>query len=120
LEDFIREWGYLALFLYSFGGGLVGLVIAGILSASGEMNIFISMAVAGSANFLGDIFLFYMAKTNKHYAKNILNKYRRQIAYTRLLIRKYGWGSIIIQKFIHIIKTLIPLVIGLTNYSFLK
>jgi membrane protein DedA with SNARE-associated domain len=120
MEEFIRDWGYIALFLYSFGGGFVGLVIAGIFSATGELNIFIAMIVAGISNFLGDTFLFYMAKTNKHYAKDILQKYRRKIALTRLLIRKYGWGSIILQKYVYGIKTLIPLVIGLTNYSFVK
>ena len=120
MEQFIREWGYLALFLYSFGGGFVGLVIAGILSATGDMNIFISIAVAGSSNFLGDTFLFYIAKKNKNYTKDILNKHRKKIALTRLLIRKYGWGSIILQKYIYGIKTLIPIIIALTNYSFYK
>ncbi len=75
MEEFIRDWGgYIALFLYSFGGGFVGLVIAGVLSYAGDLNIVVSMIVAGSANFIGDQFLFYMARTNKIYANDTMKK----------------------------------------------
>jgi hypothetical protein len=39
MEDFIRDWGYIALFLYSFGGGFLGLAVAGVLSFAGDLNI---------------------------------------------------------------------------------
>ena len=32
MEQLIQDWGYVALFLYSFGGGFVGLIFAGVLS----------------------------------------------------------------------------------------
>ncbi|NLO17602.1 MAG: DedA family protein [Arcobacter butzleri] len=117
MEDLIRDWGYIVLFLYSFGGGFVALAAAGVLSFSGELNIFISIAVAVIANFLGDQFLFYMARYNKHFAKDIMKKYGRKVAYTHLLMRKYGNIAIFIQKYIYGVKTLIPLAIGLTKYD---
>lgn len=120
MEDIIRDWGYIALFLYSFGGGFVGLVIAGVLSYAGDLNIFISMIVAGSANFIGDQFLFYMARTNKDFAKNIMKKYGRKVALSHLLMKKHGSTVVFIQKYIYGIKTLIPLAMGLTKYSFKK
>ena len=100
MEEFIREWGYIALFFYSFGGGFVGLVIAGVLSYAGDLNIFISMIVAGSSNFLGDQFLFYMARTNKNYAKDMMKKYGRKIALAHLMMRKYGSWVVFVQKYI--------------------
>ncbi len=117
MEDIIREWGYLALFLYSFGGGFVGLVVAGIFSYTGELNLYMSMAIAGVSNFLGDQFLFYMARTNKHFAKDTMKKYGRKVAYAHLLMRKYGSFAIFLQKYVYGIKTLIPLAIGLTKFS---
>lgn len=120
MEEFIKDWGYIALFLYSFGGGFVGLVIAGVLSFSGELNIYISILVAGISNFLGDQFLFFLARKNKDYAKNMMKKYGRKIALAHLMMRKYGSFVVFVQKYIYGIKTLIPLAMGLTKYSSIK
>lgn len=120
MEDFIREWGYIALFLYSFGGGFVGLVVAGVLSYAGDLNIVVSIMVAASSNFLGDQFLFYMARTNKMYANDTMKKYGRKVALAHLLMRRYGSTVVFIQKYIYGIKTLIPLAMGLTKYSYKK
>lgn len=120
MEDFIREWGYIALFAYSFGGGFVGLVIAGVLSYAGDLNIYISILVAGVSNFLGDQFLFTLARKNKAYAKDMMKKYGRKVALAHLLMRRYGSFVVIFQKYIYGIKTLIPLAMGLTKYSGMK
>jgi len=120
MEELIRDWGYIILFLYSFGGGFVALVVAGILSYSGELNIIISILVAGVSNFLGDQFLFTLARKNKHQAKQMMQKHRRKIALSHLLMRRYGTWVIFIQKYIYGIKTLIPLAMGLTKYDYKK
>ena len=117
LEDFIKEWGYLALFLYSFGGGFVGLVVAGVLAFAGDLNIYICIDVAANSNFLGDQFLFSLARNNKTYAKEMMQKYGRKVAYAHLLMRKYGSPVVFIQKYIYGIKTVIPLAMGLTKYN---
>ena len=75
MEDLIRDWGYIILFLYSFGGGFLALVVAGILSYSGELDIVITLLVAGAANFLGNQFLFTIARKNKHQAKEMMQKH---------------------------------------------
>jgi membrane protein DedA with SNARE-associated domain len=120
MEDLIRDWGYIILFLYSFGGGFLALVVAGILSYSGELNIVISILVAGAANFIGDQFLFTIARKNKDQAKQMMQKHKRKIAMSHLLMRKYGSWVIFLQKYIYGIKTLIPLAMGLTKYDYKK
>lgn len=120
MEDLIRDWGYIILFLYSFGGGFLALVVAGILSFSGELNIFLVIIVAGVANFVGDQFLFTIARKNKAQAKQMMQKHRRKIAMAHLMMRKYGSWVIFLQKYIYGIKTLIPLAMGLTKYDYKK
>ena len=58
----LATYGYIGLFLYSFGGGFVALIGAGVLSFMGKMDITTSIAIAFTANALGDIALFYMAR----------------------------------------------------------
>lgn len=120
MEELIRDWGYIILFLYSFGGGFLALVVAGILSYAGELNIVITLLVAGLANFIGDQFLFTLARKNKHQAKEMMQKHKRKIAMAHLLMRKYGSAVVFIQKYIYGIKTLIPLAMGITKYDYKK
>ena len=117
MEDLIHQWGYIVLFLYSFGGGFLALAVAGVFSFSGELNLITSIIVAVSANFVGDQFLFWVARNNKNYAKDMMQKYHRKVAYSHILMRRYGVWVIFIQKYIYGIKTLIPLAMGLTKYN---
>ena len=120
MEALIKDWGYIALFAYSFGGGFVGLIVAGVLSFAGDLNLYISIAVAASANFIGDQFLFFLARKNKSYAKDMMKNYGRKIALAHIMMRKYGSLVVFVQKYIYGIKTLIPLAMGLTKYSSVK
>ncbi len=116
----LSTYGYIILFLYSFGGGFIALVAAGVLSYMGEMNLYISMLVAFSANFIGDSVLFYLSRYHKNEVMKYLHKHRRKLALSHLLMKKHGSWIIIMQKFVYGIKTLIPLAIGLTKYDFIK
>ena len=120
MEGMIHDWGYIILFLYSFGGGFLALVVASILAFSGELNIVFVLLVAGVANFIGDQFLFTVARKNKAQAKEMMKKHQRKIALSHLLMRKYGSAVIFLQKYVYGIKTLIPLAMGLTKYDYRK
>lgn len=117
MEQFIQDWGYVALFLYSFGGGFLALAIAGAFSYAGDLNIFITIIVAAISNFIGSQFLFYFAKYNKSYINETVNKHRRKVAMVKSLLKKYGSFVIFIQKYIYGIKTLVPLVMGISAYN---
>lgn len=120
MEELIKDWGYIVLFLYSFGGGFVALVVASILAYGGELNLALVLVVAGVANFIGDQFLFTVARKNKSQAKQMMQKHKRKIAMAHLLMKKYGSWVIFVQKYIYGIKTLIPLAMGLTKYDLKK
>ena len=116
----LATYGYLILAFYSFGGGMLALAGAGILSALGKMDIGTSIIIATISNFAGDTFLFYLSQINKKEVLGYMKKHRRKIAYTNLLMRRYGWMAVFIQKYIYGVKTLIPIVMGLSRYDFKK
>jgi len=123
LEDTLLNlsaWGYVALAFFSFGGSLIVVAAAGVLSFMGEMNLVISLIVAIVFNFIGDMFLFYLGRYHKEDIKPYFEKHKRKMALSTLILRKYGIWAIFIQKFLYGIKTLIPISMALSRYDFKK
>ena len=123
MEDMLTNletYGYIVLFLYSFGGGFIALMGAGVLSYTGHMDLEVAILVAFIANFLGDTMLFYMGRYNKKDVMGYLHKHKRKLALSHILMKKHGSWVIFLQKYVYGIKTLIPLAIGLTKYDFKK
>lgn len=123
MDDMLKNLetsGYIILFLYSLGGGLVALIGAGVLSFMGKMDLTLSITIAFIANFIGDGLLFYMARYHKREMMEYLSKHKRKLAFSHLLLKRRGAWIIVIKKFIYGLKTLIPLAVGLTKYDFWK
>ena len=123
MEDILNSlstYGYIALFLYSLGGGFFGIVAAATLSYMGKMDLATSMIVAFFSNYLGDIMLFYMARYNKDFIAPMMVNHRRKVALSNLLVKKYGDLVVFIQKYVYGVKTLVPIAMGMSKYSFVK
>ncbi len=116
----LSTWGYLALAFFSFGGSLVVVAAAGVLSFMGEMNLVVSLVIATSFNYIGDMFLFYLGRYHKEDITPYFEKHKRKIALSTLILRKYGVWAIFIQKFLYGIKTLVPISMALARYDFKK
>jgi len=117
----LSTYGYIILALYSFGGGMAGLACAGVLSSMGKMDITTSIAIATLFNYIGDNVLFYMAQTNKESVMPYVKKFKGRIhARTVLMMRKYGWMVVFFQKYVYGVKTLVPIIMGLSKYDLRK
>jgi len=123
MEDMLTSletYGYVFLFLYSFGGGFVALMGAGVLAFLGHMDLTTAILVAFVANFIGDMFLFYMGRYNKKQVMEYMHKHKRKLALSHILMKKHGSWVVFLQKYVYGIKTLIPLAIGITKYDMKK
>lgn len=123
MEDMLSNletYGYVVLFLYSFGGGFLALMGAGVLSYAGHMDLSTSILVAFIANFIGDLVLVYMGRYNKKDVMVYLHKHKRKLALSHILMKKHGSWVIFLQKYVYGVKTLIPLAIGITKYDLKK
>ena len=116
----LSTYGYIILFLYSFGGGMVAIIAAGVLSYAGKMDLTLSIMIASIANIIGSSFLFYMGRYNKKILIPYVKAHPRKLALSHILMKKYGDKIIFIQKFIYGLKTLVPMTIGLTKYPQVK
>ncbi len=118
--DLLKEYGYIILFFWSILEGELGLIMAGVLSHTGDMNPYIAIFVGGLGGFTGDQIYFYIGRYNKKYIHKKFAKQRRKFAIAHLLLQKYGWPIIFIQRYLYGLRTVIPMSIGLTRYSALK
>ncbi len=121
MEEFfinlLKEYGYIILFLWSMLEGEMGLIMAGIMSHAGHMNMYLAIFIAGLGGFAGDQVYFYTGRYSKKYIHKKLKKQRRKFAIAHILLKKYGWPIIFIQRYMYGFRTIIPMSIGLTRYS---
>jgi len=117
LIGWLKEYGYIVLFFWSILEGEMGLIMAGIFSHMGDMSLPVSIAVGGFGGFIGDQIYFYIGRFNKRYIHNKLRSQRRKFAIAHLLLKRYGWPIIFVQRYMYGMRTVIPMAIGLTQYS---
>lgn len=115
--EWLKEYGYIVLFAWSILEGELGLIMAGIMSHTGDMILAIALIVGALGGFIGDQIYFYIGRFNKSYIHTKLRSQRRKFAIAHLLLKKYGWPIIFFQRYMYGMRTVIPMAIGLTKYS---
>ncbi|MUU41308.1 DedA family protein [Helicobacter pylori] len=116
-QEGFKEWGYLILFLYSLGGGYVGIVIASILSATTHaLDIKITILVAFLGNMVGSGALVIFARYQKREFLKYFQKHRRKLALASLWVKRYAFLMIFINKYLYGIKSVVPLAVGFSKY----
>ena len=113
----LKTHGYIILFAWSILEGEAGLIMAGIMSHTGDMNLFLAIFIAGLGGFAGDQIYFYIGRFNKPYVHKKFKGQRRKVALAHLLLKKYGWPIIFAQRYMYGMRTIIPISIGLTRYD---
>jgi membrane protein DedA with SNARE-associated domain len=113
----LKKYGYVILFIWGMLEGEAGLIMAGLLSHAGDMNLYIAIFVAGLGGFAGDQVYFYIGRFNKSYVHKKFRGQRRKFAFAHLLLKKHGWPIIFVQRYMYGMRTVIPISIGLTRYS---
>ncbi|TPH90739.1 DedA family protein [Helicobacter pylori] len=116
-QEGFKEWGYLILFLYSLGGGYVGIVIASILSTTTHaLDIKITILVAFLGNMVGSGALVIFARYQKREFLKYFQKHRRKLALASLWVKRYAFLMIFVNKYLYGIKSVVPLAVGFSKY----
>ena len=105
------------IFLWCMLEGELALILAGLAAHSGHIHIGLIVFIAGCGGFAGDQVYFYIGRFCKGYVQKKLASQRRKFAIAQWLLRKYGWWIIFVQRYMYGFRTIIPMSIGVTNYS---
>ncbi|MDR1284998.1 MAG: DedA family protein [Campylobacteraceae bacterium] len=117
LSELILKYGYIILFLWCILEGEMALIMGGILAHSGDMNLCWAILIAGLGGFTGDQIYFYIGRFFKKNINKKLKKQRRKFVIAHLLLKRYGWPIIFMQRYMYGLRTVIPISIGITRYS---
>jgi membrane-associated protein len=135
MKDVIRNGGYIALFLIIFAetGLLIGfflpgdslLVTTGLLIATGvvDMNIYLLNLILIAAAITGDALGYYLGNKMGHrlYDKPDGKIFKREhIIKTHEFYERHGGRTIIIARFIPIVRTFAPVVAGAADMTYRK
>lgn len=119
IETLVR-YGYIMLFVYSLGGGMLGILAAGVLSAQGRLDLYLCMLIAFIGNTLGSTLLFILGRYYKKDLMPYFKKHRRKLALAVLKTKQHGLILLSVQKFIYGLKTFVPIAAGFAKYNFFK
>ena len=126
-------WTYLILFLIIFAE--TGLVImpflpgdsllfaVGALAAAGSLDVVWLVVLLSIASIIGDSANYAIGK---YFSDKIINKTlgrfikKKHLEQTHRFYEKYGGKTIIVARFVPIVRTLAPFVAGIGNMSYLK
>ncbi|ASM34928.1 DedA family protein [Campylobacter sputorum subsp. bubulus] len=124
MENYLKEimleyhqYAYLILFFWCILEGELALILGGILAHEGHVNLGLAIFIAGIGGFMGDQIYFYIGRYNKKYITKKLHSQRRKFAVAHLLLQKYGWPVIFLQRYMYGFRTIIPMSIGITRYN---
>ena len=121
MEEFfiklLTEYVYIILFLWCIMEGEMALIMAGILAHTTHMHIVPAIFIAGLGGFVGDQIYFYLGRYNKKYIARKLHTQRRKFAIAHIMLKKYGWPIIFMQRYMYGFRMIIPMSIGITRYS---
>ena len=116
-EEHVETWGYVILFCWGILEGELGLIFAGLAVHDGKMQLLASIFVAGLGGFVGDQIYFYIGRFNRKGIQESFKSQRRKFALANLLLQKYGWPIIFVQRYMYGMRTIIPMSIGTTRYD---
>ena len=74
----LKQYGYIILFAWGMLEGEAGLIMAGLLSHTGDMNLYIAIFVAGLGGFAGDqVYFILVDLISRMYIKKFKGQRRK-------------------------------------------
>ena len=117
MQEFLADYGYLALFIGTFLEGETILVLAGLAAHQGWMSFPLVVVVATIGGFLGDQFFFFVGR---RYGQRILQSFpriARNAPRVRELLRRWDAPIIVCIRFTYGLRVAGPIVIGMAGIS---
>ena len=105
-----------------FVSGLILVVVCSLLQEQQLATLPQMVTLAFTGALLGDHFGFYVGRFAGpafHHTR-LATRYAAAVARADALIRRFGWGAILIGRFVPAIRSLVPAITGVSGYPRLR
>lgn len=120
MEQYLREYGYLALFIGTFLEGETILIIAAYLASKGMLNIYLVMLSAVSGTILGDQTYFYIGRIQGLSFIQKRPALKKKWIRISAQIKKRENIIILGYRFVYGFRNITPFALGILNVSPIK
>lgn len=117
IETIIQTYGYIALFIGAIVEGETVVLIAGFLAHRGYLQLPWVMIIAFSGAFIGDQFFFHLGRKGGTAFLDRKPRWKKRIRKVRHYLERFQTPVIVGFRFFYGMRTVTPLVIGLSGYS---
>ncbi|MBI3343771.1 MAG: DedA family protein [Gammaproteobacteria bacterium] len=115
LQELIAAYGYWAVFVGSVAEGETVVVLGGIAAHRGYLDLPWVMAAAFAGGWSGDLFYFFLGRRHGNAFLARFPALERRAATARRLIDKHHTAAIVIVRFLYGLRTVGPMVIGMST-----
>ncbi|MEN6615054.1 MAG: DedA family protein, partial [Syntrophorhabdus sp.] len=115
MEAYIAKYGYIGIFAGTFLEGETTVLLGGIFSRLGYMNIFWVMFYAFAGTLAGDCTFFAIGR---RFGQKIINRWefiRHKVPLANNIIKRYGNFIIFVIRFLVGIRAVVLILLGCTN-----
>ncbi len=115
METYIAKYGYIGVFVGTFLEGETTVLLGGIFSKLGYMNILMVMFYAFAGTFVGDCTFFSIGRL---FGKKLIDRFefiRSKVPLANKVIKHYGNFIIFIIRFLVGIRAVVLILLGCTN-----
>ena len=120
MEAYIAKYGYIGIFVGTFLEGETTVLVGGIFSKLGFMNLCMVMLYAFAGTFVGDCTFFTIGRC---FGKNLIERFeflRKRVPLANKVIRTYGNFIIFMIRFLVGIRGVVLILLGCTNLKVSK
>ncbi|MCX8021923.1 MAG: DedA family protein [Syntrophorhabdaceae bacterium] len=120
MEGLIEKYGYIGIFIGTFLEGETTVLMGGVFSRFGYLNLTSVMVWSFLGTFIGDFFFFGIGR---YYGKGIVERYdflKKRMRLADKVIHLHGNFIIFLIRFLAGIRTVVLILLGCTNITLLK
>ncbi len=115
MEAYIAKYGYIGIFIGTFLEGETTVLLGGIFSRLGYMNILMVMFYAFAGTLAGDCTFFWIGR---RFGKTIIERFefiKHRVPLANKIIKHYGNFIIFIIRFLVGVRAVVLILLGCTN-----
>lgn len=120
LDQFVRDWGYLAVAAGAFAEGETVLLAAGYAARAGWLDLWRVVLVAVVAASAGDQFFFWVGRLWGPALLRRFPRLRSQVERVAVLLRRRPGGAVVAVRFLYGLRIAGPILIGAAEVSPLR